>query len=45
MTFVIDFIEQNWEKFLKYLEAMGIPKAECENYGNELLEKLKRGSK
>jgi len=40
MDFIKDYIEQHWSNFISYLESMGIPKEECEDYANELIEKL-----
>ena len=41
MDFIKDFIEQNWDMFLQYLESMGVPEDECESFANDLLKKLR----
>ena len=39
-TFIKDYIEQNWERFISYLKSVGIPEDECEDYANEILRDL-----
>lgn len=42
MDFIREFLEANWQMFLRYLKSMGIPESECEAYAEKLIKQLEK---